>query len=129
MYRIGIDVGGTFTDVAAVDDSGRVVIAKSASTPADPSRLVDAGALASARPGSANMLAAPTHRHGTTVAPTRCSSARSPGSYSSRPRGMGRIEMRDGLTDDRYNLSAAARAAGARALRLCVLERVRFDGA
>ena len=37
MYRIGIDVGGTFTDLVAVDDDGRVVFAKSASTPADPS--------------------------------------------------------------------------------------------
>ena len=24
MYRIGIDIGGTFTDLAAVDDDGRV---------------------------------------------------------------------------------------------------------
>ena len=33
MYRIGIDVGGTFTDVAAVDDDGRVVIAKAPPRP------------------------------------------------------------------------------------------------
>ena len=37
MYRVGIDVGGTFTDLAAADARGRVVIAKSASTPRDPS--------------------------------------------------------------------------------------------
>ena len=37
MYRIGADVGGTFTDLAAVDRAGRVVIAKCASTPRDPS--------------------------------------------------------------------------------------------
>ena len=37
MYRIGIDVGGTFTDLVAVDDQGRVVLAKAASTPSDPS--------------------------------------------------------------------------------------------
>lgn len=35
--RIGIDTGGTFTDVVAVDsDAGRVVTAKTPSTPADP---------------------------------------------------------------------------------------------
>src|SRR5439155_1284217 len=37
MWRIGIDVGGTFTDLAAVDETGRVVIAKCASTPRDQS--------------------------------------------------------------------------------------------
>ena len=31
MYRIGIDIGGTFTDLTAVDDEGRIVIAKCAS--------------------------------------------------------------------------------------------------
>ena len=72
MCRIGIDVGGTFTDVAAVDDSGRVVIAKSASTPDDPSDgLVDGlGALASELGLDLETLLARTERivHGTTVA-------------------------------------------------------------
>ena len=30
MLRIGIDVGGTFTDLVGVDDAGRVTLAKSA---------------------------------------------------------------------------------------------------
>ena len=37
MYRVGVDVGGTFTDLVAVDGEGRVTFAKAASTPADPS--------------------------------------------------------------------------------------------
>ena len=37
MYYIGIDVGGTFTDVALMDDSGSIRIYKTPSTPADPS--------------------------------------------------------------------------------------------
>jgi N-methylhydantoinase A len=28
MYRVGIDVGGTFTDLVAVDDAGRTVLEK-----------------------------------------------------------------------------------------------------
>lgn len=36
MWRIGIDIGGTFTDVALVDeDSGRIAVAKVSTTPAD----------------------------------------------------------------------------------------------
>ena len=35
--RIGVDTGGTFTDVVAVDeDSGAIVTTKTPSTPADP---------------------------------------------------------------------------------------------
>ena len=37
MYRIGIDVGGTFTDLVAVDDFGKATLAKVPSTPDDPS--------------------------------------------------------------------------------------------
>ena len=72
MYRIGIDIGGTFTDFAAVDDDGRVVIAKCASTPADPSDgLLDGLALLAEVLGlDKPTLLARTERivHGTTVA-------------------------------------------------------------
>lgn len=44
MYRIGIDVGGTFTDFTLLDEqSGRVSFHKVASTPADPSEAIAAG--------------------------------------------------------------------------------------
>jgi N-methylhydantoinase A len=42
-YRIGIDIGGTFTDIALVDDSGTVEIRKTASTPDDYSRGIADG--------------------------------------------------------------------------------------
>ena len=67
--RIGIDSGGTFTDVVACDpERGRLVFHKVASTPDDPAAGIVGGALAAAgraqaRPAEVTMLI-----HGTTVA-------------------------------------------------------------
>ena len=43
MYTIGIDVGGTYTDLVAIDVTGKTIFAKSPSTPADQSVGVMAG--------------------------------------------------------------------------------------
>ena len=43
MLTIGIDVGGTFTDLVAIDAAGRTVFAKALSTPQDQSIGVMAG--------------------------------------------------------------------------------------
>ena len=54
MYRIGVDIGGTFTDFALHDASGeRIAIHKRLTTPADPSEAVLEGvkALVGAEPG------------------------------------------------------------------------------
>jgi N-methylhydantoinase A len=40
--RVGIDTGGTFTDLVAVDDAGRSFIAKVPSTPEDPVATISA---------------------------------------------------------------------------------------
>jgi N-methylhydantoinase A len=37
MYRIGVAVGGTFTDLVAIDEEGRTVLEKAATPPDDPS--------------------------------------------------------------------------------------------
>ncbi len=69
MLRVGIDVGGTFTDLMLVDDStGRVTVHKVPSTPADPSigtmdGLQQLGELSETRPEDLDQLL-----HGTTVA-------------------------------------------------------------
>ena len=41
MYRVGIDIGGTFTDMLLVGGDGTAVIAKTLTTPADPSLAVE----------------------------------------------------------------------------------------
>jgi N-methylhydantoinase A len=42
-YRLGIDAGGTFTDLVLADRSGGVRLYKALSTPADPTRAIEEG--------------------------------------------------------------------------------------
>ncbi|MBI2529051.1 MAG: hydantoinase/oxoprolinase family protein [Candidatus Rokubacteria bacterium] len=134
MYRIGIDVGGTFTDMVAVDDAGRVTLAKAASTPADPSLGVMDGiaALAAALGTAPAPLLAGTERivHGTTAATNALlerKGARVGLLTTEGHRDV--IEMREGLKPDRYNLRMAApEPLVPRARRLGVRERLRADG-
>ena len=113
MYRIGIDVGGTFTDLVAVDDAGRVVLAKAASTPRDPSIgvLDGLGRLATVLGTDTRSLLQATERtvHGTTVATNALlehKGARVGLLTTEGHRDV--IEMREGLKDDRYNLRMPA---------------------
>ena len=66
MYRVGIDTGGTFTDLVAISEEGAVVVAKHPSTPRAPvdafMRVIDKSGLASGA-GEIERIA-----HGTTVA-------------------------------------------------------------
>lgn len=62
-FSVGVDVGGTFTDLAAVAADGRVVTRKVLSTPADQSEGVAASLTALGAPGSSVTRIA----HGTTV--------------------------------------------------------------
>src|SRR5205814_1005126 len=134
MWRIGIDVGGTFTDLAAVDGSGRVVIAKCASTPRDQSEgLMEGLGLLAVECGTDLVgLLKSTERivHGTTVA-TNALLERKGAKVGLLTTDGHRdvIEMREGLKDDRYNLRMPPPVPLVpRARRLGVRERVRFDG-
>jgi N-methylhydantoinase A len=133
MYRIGIDVGGTFTDLVAVDEEGRVTIAKAAST-ADQSvgvmdgldRLADALSLDRAKLLANTQIVV----HGTTVATNALlehKGARVGLLTTEGHRDI--VEMREGLKDDRYNLRQPPPVQLVpRQLRLGVRERVRADG-
>jgi N-methylhydantoinase A len=134
MYRIGVDVGGTFTDLVAVDEAGRVVLAKSASTPMDPSIGVMDGLtlLAQALGTDLPSLLKETERvvHGTTVATNALLERKGAKAGLLTTEGhRDVIEMREGLKDDRYNLRVPPPAPLIpRARRLGVRERLRADG-
>ena len=134
MYRIGIDVGGTFTDLVAVDDQGRVVLAKAASTPSDPSLGVMQGLalLAADLDKNLGVLLDETERivHGTTVATNALLERKGAKVGLLTTEGhRDIIEMREGLKDDRYNLRMPPPPPLVpRALRIGVRERLRFDG-
>lgn len=134
MYRIGIDVGGTFTDLVAIDASGGATLAKVPSTPEDPSlgAVTGIGALAAKLGLEPAGLLAATERivHGTTVATNallELKGARTGLLTTEGHRDV--IEMREGLKDDRYNLRLPPpEQLVPRHLRLGVRERLRTDG-
>src|SRR5262245_51330290 len=133
-YRIGIDVGGTFTDLVAVDEQGALVLAKCASTPPDPSEglVTGLGLLASELGTSLRELLAQTETivHGTTVATNALLERKGAKVGLLTTEGhRDVIEMREGLKDDRYNLRMAPPIPLVpRARRLGVRERLSFDG-
>ena len=134
MYRIGVDVGGTFTDLVAVDAFGKATSVKVPSTPDDPSLGVLGGLqyLAQTLGTERAALLTETERvvHGTTVATNALlehKGARVGLLTTEGHRDV--IEMREGLKDDRYNLRVPPpEQLVPRKLRLGVRERLRADG-
>ena len=132
--RIGIDVGGTFTDIVAVSDTGTVTFSKAASTPNDPSigvmnaveRLADELGI------NSETLLSKTESivHGTTVATNALLERK--GAKTGLLTTLGHrdvLEMREGLKDDRYNMRLPAPAPLVpRFLRLGGRERIKPDG-
>src|SRR6267154_6470368 len=134
MYRIGVDVGGTFTDLVAIDPAGITTLAKVPSTPEDPSLgVLDGLQLLSDRLGvDRAALLGQTDRivHGTTVATNALlehKGARLGLLTTEGHRDV--IEMREGLKDERYTLRMPPpEQLVPRRLRLGVRERMRADG-
>jgi len=134
MFTIGIDVGGTYTDLVAIDETGKTVFAKSPSTPSDQSIGVMAGLEELARRlelTCAKMLAA-TDRvvHGTTVATNALLERKGAKVALLTTEGhRDVIEMREGLKGDRYDLrSPPPEPLVPRELRFGVRERLKPSG-
>jgi N-methylhydantoinase A len=69
MYSVGVDIGGTFTDVTIVEaDSGMTWTAKTRSTPGDPSLGLITGLRRAMSAAGANLGSVQRVVHGTTVA-------------------------------------------------------------
>jgi N-methylhydantoinase A len=134
-FTIGIDVGGTYTDLVAIDETGATAFAKSPSTPADQSVGVMDGLDGLARRlelSSAQMLAA-TDRivHGTTVATNALLERKGTKVALLTTEGhRDVVEMREGLKGDRYDLrTPPPEPLVPRELRFAVRERLKADGA
>ena len=133
-YAIGVDVGGTFTDVVLTGPDGQVITAKAPTTPEDQSDGVLAGiAAAAALVGlstAALLGATASIVHGTTVATNALLEGKTAPLVMLITEGhRDVIEMREGLKLDRYNLRMSPPAPlVARHRRLPVAERMAADG-
>ena len=134
MFKIGIDVGGTFTDLVVVEQGQTPRYFKTPSTPQDPSEGVMAGledvAAGYELPLPELLEATELVIHGTTVATNTLVERKGSRVGLITTDGFrDLLEMREGLKEDRYNLRMTPFAPLVpRYLRLGVTERVRADG-
>jgi N-methylhydantoinase A len=130
-WRIGVDSGGTFTDVCLFDDAtGVVAVWKVASTPDDPSRGIASGvaeaiAKTGARPGAVTYFG-----HGTTVATNALIQHRGARTGVITTDGFrDLLEIGRQKRPDLYDIQADKPVVlVSRDLRMEVAERVRHDG-
>jgi N-methylhydantoinase A len=131
---IGIDVGGTFTDLVASGGPAGLEFIKVPSTPDDPARgVVDALEALAGRQGRdlSDLLAeVEVFIHGTTVATNTIVQRNGAKLGLITTRGFrDLLEMREGARDSRYTLRRAEpEPLVPRPLRLEVTERLRADG-
>ena len=67
MYRVGIDIGGTFTDLLLVGEHGTAIIGKTLTTPGDPSVAVENALRPALENGTIKTGERGTLIHGTTL--------------------------------------------------------------
>jgi N-methylhydantoinase A len=134
-HIIGIDVGGTFTDLVAIDAQGQTTSAKASTTPADPGLGLFEGLdeLARRLGTTRRELLRTAQRviHGTTVATNALLERKGAKVGLLTTEGHRDIlEMREGLKEDRYNLRMPPPVPLVpRHLRLGVRERLDAGGA
>jgi N-methylhydantoinase A len=123
---IGIDVGGTFTDVVGQNDEGRLEVAKVVTTPRDQSE----GALAGALRLTPDLSECPSVVHGTTAATNAILERK--GARTGIVTTAGFRDVLEFQTQERFDIwdlfYRKPEPLVPRELRFEVRERVRFDG-
>jgi N-methylhydantoinase A len=126
MQRIGIDIGGTFTDIVAISSDGHVATHKIASTPQDYGEAIIDGLATLAADGGevADVL------HGTTIGSNAILEGKGARTALITTKGFRDIlEIRDLRMPVLYDLHwTKPRALVERRLRLEVIEKLRPDG-
>jgi len=134
-FRIGIDVGGTFTDFLVTGPRGRTAVHKELSTPADPSVAVMAGlgalAASMAMPRRRFLRAVELIVHGTTVTTNAVLTGNTARTGLLTTRGFrDALQMRRGVREQMYdNRYRPPQPLVPRHLRLPVTERIDVEGA
>ena len=131
VWRVGVDSGGTFTDVCMFDDaSGAVLVWKVPSTPDDPSRGIAQGVAEGVRGAGAMPGEVGYFGHGTTVATNALIQHRGVRTGLITTEGFrDLLEIGRQKRPELYDLQAdKPPILVARDLRLEVAERVRHDG-
>ena len=129
-FRIGIDIGGTFTDFVSISDAGELAFAKVSSNPHDLTSVVREGLelLARQHSGGVSALMAQTEIvvHGTTIATNAVIQGNLAKAAMICTRGFrDLLELREGLKEQRYNPFVAPPVPLVpRHLRLSVDERI-----
>ena len=132
--RIGIDVGGTFTDLVVAQNNRDIEQFKTHSTPKDPSIGVLNGLtdIANAHKITLNELFTKVELivHGTTVATNTLIERKGANVGIITTDGFrDLLEIREGLKEDRYNLRMpSVEPLVPRYLRLGIKERIKYDG-
>lgn len=132
--RLGIDIGGTFTDFILVTDTGDLIISKVLSTPAAPEEAVFQGVTDLAKKlelSLGDFVSSCDHIiHGTTIATNTLITRSGPKMGIIHTEGFRDIlYLRDGFKPERYNLQLEPPTPLIeRYLRLGVSERVLHDG-
>ena len=130
-WRVGVDSGGTFTDLCLFDDAtGRVEVWKVPSTPDDPSRGIAEGVAEGVGRVGAGLGDVAYFGHGTTVATNALIQLRGVKTGLITTDGFrDLLEIGRQKRPDLYDMQAdKPQALVSRDLRLEVVERVRHDG-